>query len=121
MILYDFRCSTGHEFEAAVASMSADNPACPACDANTRRLFSRINLGNSASAGHSREEMPRSWQATGGGDRDTIRHWHKHASQREKLEQKYPELAGDRRPVLAHEGRFHDKPLRAGDNPGDWT
>jgi putative FmdB family regulatory protein len=36
---------------------------------------------------------------------------------REKLEEKYPELRGDQRPVLAHEGKYHDKPLRAGDPP----
>ena len=32
-----------------------------------------------------------------------------------KLEDKYPELRGDQRPVLAHEGQYHDHPLRAGD------
>ena len=31
------------------------------------------------------------------------------------LAQKYPELRGDQRPVLAHEGQYHDHPLRAGD------
>ena len=36
---------------------------------------------------------------------------------RQKLEEKYPELRGDQRPVLAHEGKYHDKPLRAGDPP----
>jgi alcohol dehydrogenase class IV len=32
--------------------------------------------------------------------------------------EKYPELRGDQRPVLAHEGRYHAKPLRAGDDAG---
>jgi hypothetical protein len=36
---------------------------------------------------------------------------------RRKLEEKYPELRGDQRPVLAHEGRYHARPLRAGDPP----
>jgi hypothetical protein len=36
-------------------------------------------------------------------------------SARQKLEEKYPELRGDQRPVLAHEGKYHAKPLRAGD------
>ena len=37
---------------------------------------------------------------------------------REKLEEKYPELGGDRRPILAHEGIFNGRPLRAGDDIG---
>ncbi len=36
---------------------------------------------------------------------------------RERLAEKYPELAGDRRPVLAHEGRYATAPLLAGDPP----
>ena len=38
------------------------------------------------------------------------------AAKREKLEERHPELAGDRRPILAHEGIFARKPLRAGDD-----
>ena len=38
-----------------------------------------------------------------------------HPEQRRALEDRHPELAGDRRPVLAHEGRFESAPLRAGD------
>jgi len=38
---------------------------------------------------------------------------------RRRLEGKYEELRSDRRPVLAHEGRYHGAPLRAGDpDPG---
>jgi hypothetical protein len=37
------------------------------------------------------------------------------ADARRDLEARHPELAGDRRPVLAHEGRFEHAPLRAGD------
>ena len=37
--------------------------------------------------------------------------------ERQQLEAKYPEIAGDQRPILAHEGRYHDAPLRAGDIP----
>jgi hypothetical protein len=37
------------------------------------------------------------------------------AERRRALEDRHPELAGDRRPVLAHEGRFESAPLRAGD------
>lgn len=116
MVLYDFACESGHRFEAGVASMTADNPACPGCGSATRRRPSRVQMGNRASAGPSREQMPKSWRATGGGDAETIKHWHDLATKREKLEERYPELAGDRRPVLAHEGIFHGRPLRAGDD-----
>ena len=116
MILYDFACEAGHRFEAGIASMAADNPPCPGCGAATRRRPSRVQIGNRASAGPSREQMPRSWSATRQGDAETIKHWHKLATKREKLEESYPELAGDRRPVLAHEGIFSGRPLRAGDD-----
>jgi hypothetical protein len=33
------------------------------------------------------------------------------------LETKYPELAGDTRPILAREGRYHKAPPRVGE-PG---
>jgi hypothetical protein len=116
MILYDFACETGHRFEAGIATMSTENPCCPSCGRASRRRPSRVQLGNRASAGPSREQMPHSWTATGHGDPETIKHWHDLATKREKLEESYPELAGDRRPVLAHEGIFSDNPLRAGDD-----
>jgi hypothetical protein len=62
-----------------------------------------------------RDAAPRSWEQTNHGDRDTIRHWQRNLEQRGKLEEKYPELAGDNRAVLAHEGRYAASPLRAGD------
>jgi hypothetical protein len=74
-----------------------------------------VRLGGVADAGPGRDDAPKSWRGTGNGDRETVRHWHRQMSRREKLEQKYPELAGDRRPVLAHEGPFAAVPLRAGD------
>ncbi|WP_433676397.1 zinc ribbon domain-containing protein [Microbacterium gorillae] len=116
MIIYDFTCDAGHDFEKAVASMMSDNPPCPTCDAGTRRRPSRVQIGGRASTGVSRENMPRSWNTVGQGDRETVRHWHEIARQREKLEERNPELAGDRRPILAHEGIFAPKPLRAGDD-----
>jgi hypothetical protein len=35
--------------------------------------------------------------------------------QRQKLEERHPEIAGDQRPILAHEGRYEKAPLRLGD------
>lgn len=115
MIIYDFGCTGGHVFEAAVAGMTAADPSCPTCGATTRRRPSRVNV-TGASTGPSRDQMPRSWRAVGNGDPQTIRHWHTLAARREKLEDRHPELAGDRRPVLAHEGIFARRPLRAGED-----
>lgn len=117
MILYDLRCADGHRFEAALASMGADNPACPACDAPTSRVPAGARLHGTADAGPSREQMPRSWEAVRGGDPATVDGWRRTIEKRERLEEKHPELAGDRRPVLAHEGVFAGRPLRAGDDP----
>lgn len=115
MIIYDYRCANGHRFEGAVPAMTSPNPAC-ACGAETNRLISRANIGGRASAGHSREEMPTTWRGIGNGDAGAVRLWHERMTKREKLEEKYPELAGDRRPILAHEGAFAAAPLRAGDD-----
>lgn len=96
--------------------MTSANPACPACGGETTRVPSRVNIGGRASAGPSRDQLPRSWRGVRNGDRETIRHFQTVAERREKLEDKHPELAGDRRPVLAHEGIFANRPLRAGDD-----
>lgn len=118
MILYDFRCSSGHRFEAGVESMSAANPHCPGCGSETNRVPSRMNIGGAADAGPSKAEMPHSWEGIGRGHPDAISHWRNKIERREKLEEKYVELAGDRRPILAHEGIFSGRPLRAGDDIG---
>ncbi|MET4060329.1 putative FmdB family regulatory protein [Arthrobacter sp. UYP6] len=118
MILYDFRCPGGHRFEAGVQSMSAPNPECPRCGAATSRVPSRMNIGGVADSGPSRAQMPHSWEGIGRGHPDAVAHWRKKVERREKLEEKYPELAGDRRPILAHEGIFSGRPLRAGDDIG---
>lgn len=118
MILYDFGCTEGHVFEAPLSSMFDANPECVACGHETHRRPSRLNIGGVADTGPSREQMPQSWSATRAGDPETVRHWQRLAEKREKLEDRHPELAGDRRPVLAHEGIFRGKPLRAGDDVG---
>ncbi|MFD4249240.1 FmdB family zinc ribbon protein [Amycolatopsis thermoflava] len=119
MPIYDYACDCGNRFEALVPSSASPAPSC-ACGSSPRRLPSAVRLGGVASAGPSRDDAPKSWRGTRNGDRETVRHWHQQMTRREKLEQKYPELAGDRRPVLAHEGRFAAAPLRAGDPvPGE--
>lgn len=116
MISYDVLCPSRHRSEVQLASMFDDNPACPACGEATSRVPAMARIGNSADAGPSRSDMPNTWHGINRGDKETVRGWHRAMTKREKLEEKYPELAGDRRPVLAHEGAFHDKPLRAGDD-----
>jgi len=116
MILYDFICTDRHRFEAGLDSMYSDNPPCPICGAATSRRPSTLNIGGVASTGADPDSMPVTWRGVGNGDAETIRHWHKLAEQREKLEEKHPELAPDRRPVLAHEGIFQGRPLRVGDD-----
>ena len=46
---------------------------------------------------------------------DLARHLRRVDDARRDLESRNPELAGDHRHVLAHEGRFEGSPLRAGD------
>lgn len=118
MILYDLLCAEGHRFEAGLTSMLAENPPCPACQAPTQRRPAAVRLHGRADAGPSQAERPRSWEQTNEGDPETVRGWQKAIEKREKLEAKYPELAGDNRPVLAHEGIFARNPLRVGDDLG---
>lgn len=115
MVVYDLLCSGGHRHEVTLKSMFSDNPSCGECGAETTRVPGLARISGIASPGPSRDDMPNTWKGIDRGDPDTIRHWHKAMTRREKLECSYPELAGDRRPVLAHEGAFADKPLRAGD------
>ena len=118
MPIYEYACDCGYRFERLARLADADGPppACPVCGAaGTRRVPSVAALLGQATVPPGREAAPRSWEQTNHGDRDTIRHWQRTLEQRGKLEEKYPELAGDSRAVLAHEGRYAAAPLRAGD------
>jgi len=115
MILYDVRCASAHRFEVTLTSMFDPTPPCPGCGGPTSRVPAAARLSGKADAGPARERMPNTWRGIGRGDAETVRGWHTLMTRREKLEERYPELAGDRRPVLAHEGAFADAPLRAGD------
>ena len=116
MILYDFKCTSDHRFEAGVASMSSPAPDCPDCGEASRRVLTTVRTSGFASTGHSREDMPKSWKGMAGGNADAVDYWRRSMEKREKLEERYPELGGDRRPILAHEGIFQGRPLRAGDD-----
>lgn len=116
MPIYEYRCGCGHRFEE-LQPLGAAAPGCPACGRQALKVPSRVSLGNVASPGPGPADAPHTWEQTGGGDRETIRHWQRQLDARARLEEKHPELAGDRRPVLAHEGRYARNPLRAGDPP----
>jgi hypothetical protein len=61
--------------------------------------------------------MPQTWRGTYNGDKEYVTELRREWDTRQRLEEKYPELAGDRRPILAHEGPYQKVPLRAGDEP----
>ena len=112
--LYDYRCAAGHRFEAMAPIAASDRAACP-CGADGVKVPSRISIGGLADPGRSMEQMPQTWRGTYEGNREYLGQLRREWGARQKLEEKHEELRGDRRPILAHEGRFHGAPLRAGD------
>ena len=112
--LYDYRCSAGHRFEA-MAPLTAGSSATCRCGSDAVKVPSRVALGGVADTGRPMELMPQTWRGTYEGNREYLGELRREWDTRQKLEEKHPELAGDRRPILAHEGRFHGAPLRAGD------
>jgi putative FmdB family regulatory protein len=111
--IYEYACECGYRFEALVKGVDSLAPACPCCGGLPRRRpASRVALIGRATLPPGREQAPRSWEETNGGDRETILHWQRTLEQRSKVEEKYPELAADSRPVLAHEGPYAASPLR---------
>jgi putative FmdB family regulatory protein len=116
MAIYDLRCSSGHRFEV-IQPFSADLPPCPSCGAVTAKLPARFGIGGAglASLPPPAERMPQTWRGTYNGDREYVTSLQRTAEARQRLEDKHPELAGDRRPIVAHEGRYEQAPLRWGD------
>ena len=115
MPLYDYCCPQGHLFEQMASIADRAQQACPACGQVSDKIPSRIALGGQASPGRSADMMPQTWRGTYDGNPEYTGQLRQEWSKRRKLEDKYPELRGDQRPVHAHEGRYHAKPLRAGD------
>jgi putative FmdB family regulatory protein len=114
--IYELACEGGHRSETLQAA-GAPLPACPACGGATRKRPSGFGVGGSAGLPPPPERLPQTWKGTHRGDREYVSHLRRLADARRDLEARHPELAGDRRPVLAHEGRFEGAPLRAGDPP----
>jgi putative FmdB family regulatory protein len=119
MPIYEYRCDCGGTVEV-LAAPGALAPVCPACGAETRKLVSGFAVGRRPDAGLSQSRMPQTWRGTYNGNPEYITRLQRQWEQRRRLEDRYPELAGDSRPIVAHEGSYSVDPLRAGD-PGAST
>jgi putative FmdB family regulatory protein len=115
MPLYDYHCPQGHIFEQLVPIAAREQQDCPVCGQLSPKIPSRVTLGGQASPGLAREQMPQTWRGTYEGHPEYVGQLRRQWEARQKLEDKYEDLRGDRRPVLAHEGRYHGAPLRAGE------
>ena len=116
MPIYQLRCPGGHRFEV-IQSMRAPLPACAHCGGETVKVPSVFGFAGQAarSLPPPPDAMPQTWRGTYEGNREYVAELRRTAERRKALEERHPELAGDQRPVLAHEGRFETVPLRAGD------
>jgi putative FmdB family regulatory protein len=115
MPLYDYRCAQGHAFERMVAMEVDSRQDCPVCGQVSAKVPSRVALGGLANPGLAMEQMPQTWRGTYHGNGEYLGTLRRQWDARQKLEDKYDELRGDRRPILAHEGRYAVAPLRAGE------
>ncbi len=114
MPIYELECSLGHRIEV-IQAISMAIPSCPSCGSEMNKLPSSFSIGKRAVLPPSPEAMPQTWKGTYDGNREYVNSLRKLVDERVKIEERYPELAGDRRPILAHEGRYESAPLRAGD------
>ena len=117
MPIYVYGCAAGScglRFER-LAGFDDAPPGCPSCGGETRKVPTAAGLGGQADPGLSRDRMPQTWRGVHEGNREYVTGMQRQWEQRQKLEERYPELAGDQRPILAHEGRYSAAPLRLGD------
>jgi hypothetical protein len=114
MPIYDLRCPNGHVAEV-IQSFTAVLPPCGECGAATSKLPSLFAIGGTARIPPPPERMPQTWKGTYAGNREYVTQLRRTAEARQSLEERHPEIAGDRRPVMAHEGAYETTPLRKGD------
>lgn len=114
MPIYVYRCDCGMRFQRLVG-MDTPAPECPGCRDTMGKVPTGLHLGGQASAGLSRDHMPQTWRGLYHGDQEYVTRMQRQWDRRQQLETKYPELSGDTRPILAHEGRYHNAPLRSGE------
>lgn len=119
MPVYEYGCPCGRTFSVFVHRPGAPEAVCPACGRPARRRLSRFAASRGVSPGPGPQDAPTTWEDTGGGDPEIIAHWQRALERRAKLEERYPELATPRRPVLAHEGPYESRPLVAGEGPAE--
>lgn len=118
MPIYEYACAAGHRFSVFVHRPDAPRAACPTCGREGRRRISAFALSGCATPGPGPEDAPTTWEATGGADPEVILGWQRTLERRRKLEERYPELARPRSPVLAHEGSYERAPLYADEAVG---
>jgi putative FmdB family regulatory protein len=114
MPIYDLRCPNGHVAEV-IQSFSAALPPCGECGAETTKVPSVFAIAGTASIPPPPDQMPQTWKGTYAGNREYVTQLRRTAEARQRLEERHPEIAGDRRPVIAHEGAYETTPLRKGD------
>jgi len=114
MPIYEYSCDCGTTIEVLVA-FGAPPPTCTACGAETRKAVSSFSVNGRADAGLSKSRMPQTWMGTYGGNSEYTTLLQRQWERRCRLEDRYPEIADDRRPVVAHEGVYSTIPLRAGE------
>ena len=114
MPIYVYGCACGLRFEK-LAGFDDAAPGCPSCGGETRKVPTAVGLSGRADAGRPKDLMPQTWRGVHAGDREYVTGMQRQWEQRQKLEERHPELAGDQRPILAHEGRYSATPLRLGD------
>jgi putative FmdB family regulatory protein len=115
--IYVYACAgqpCGLRFER-LAGFDDAAPGCPACGGETRKVPTAVGLSGRADPGLARDAMPQTWRGVHEGDREYVTGMQRRWERRQKLEEHHPELAGDQRPILAHEGRYSAAPLRLGD------
>lgn len=115
MPLYEFRCANEHLFERLLA-VGSESPACPACGLRGDRRQSGVALVGRAGPGRPLSMMPQTWLSTGGGDREYMTALRREAERRVSFEARNPELGGETRHVLAHEGKYARAPLYQGES-----
>ncbi|MEV6380681.1 MULTISPECIES: FmdB family zinc ribbon protein [Streptomyces] len=114
MRIYDYACACGTRFEAMVSGPDAPPPPCADCGRPTRRLPSAgAALLGQARLPATADAAPKSWDGTHQGNTEYIAHWRRTLDARAALEERHPELAKKRSPVVAHEGPYHAAPLTA--------
>jgi putative FmdB family regulatory protein len=114
MPIYEYRCACGATFDELHRGFDEPAPACPSCSGVAERVQSRFSIVGVAKTPRSADDAPCSWRETGNGNRAYIQQWRRELDRRAVLEDRHPELAPTRTPVLSHEscaGIVPAKPL----------